>query len=46
MKALNVWVIYNLKGVVVDEKVMESVEVRKNGKDCQARKQQDIGPGY
>jgi len=38
MKALNVWVIYNLKDVVVDERVTKRVEVRKNGEDCQGSK--------
>jgi hypothetical protein len=46
MEILKVRVIHNLNGVVVNEKVMESVEVRENGKDRQKSNRQDIGPEY
>jgi hypothetical protein len=46
MKILKVGVIHNLKGVVVNEKVTESIEVRKSGKDRQKSQQQAVGPEY
>jgi hypothetical protein len=46
MKILKVGVIHNLKGVVVNEKVTESIEVRKNGKGRQKSQQQAVGPEY
>jgi hypothetical protein len=44
MKILKVRVIHNLRGVVVNEEVMESVEVRQDGKGHQKGQQQDVGP--
>ena len=46
MKILKVGVIHNLIGVVVNEKVMESIEVRQGGKDRQKSQQQAAGPEY
>jgi hypothetical protein len=46
MKILKVGVIHNLIGVVVNEKVMESIEVRQGGKDRQKSQQQAVGPEY
>jgi hypothetical protein len=46
MKILKVGVIHNLKGVVVNEKVTESIEVRKSGKGRQKSQQQAVGPEY
>jgi hypothetical protein len=46
MKILKVGVIHNLSGIVVNEEVMESVEVRKDGKGRQKGQQQDVGPKY
>jgi hypothetical protein len=46
MKTLKVGVIHNLSGVVVNEEVMESVEVRKDGEGHQESQQQDVGPEY
>jgi hypothetical protein len=45
-KILKVRVVHNLSGVIVNEEVMESVEVRKNGKGHQKGQQQEVGPGY
>jgi hypothetical protein len=44
MKILKVGVIHNLKAVVVNEKVMESIKVRKSGKSRQKSQQQAVGP--
>ncbi len=46
MKILKVGVIHNLKAVVVNEKVTESIEVRKSGKGRQKSQQQAVGPEY
>ena len=46
MKILKVGVVHNLNGVVVNEKVMESIEVRQGGKDRQKSQQQAVGPEY
>jgi hypothetical protein len=46
MKILKVGVIHNLKGVVVNEKVTESIEVRNDGKGRQKSQQQAVGPEY
>jgi len=46
MKILKVGVIHNLIGIVVNEKVMESIEVRQGGKDRQKSQQQAVGPEY
>jgi hypothetical protein len=46
MKILKVGVIHNLNGVVVNEKVMESIEVRKGGKGRQKSQLQAVGPEY
>jgi hypothetical protein len=46
MKILKVRVIYNLNAVVVNEKVTESIKVRKSGKDQQKSQQQDVAPEY
>jgi hypothetical protein len=46
MKILKVGVIHNLKGVVVNEKVTESIEVRNDRKGRQKSQQQAVGPEY
>jgi hypothetical protein len=46
MKILKVGVIHNLKAVVVNEKVAESIEVRRSGEDRQESQQQAVGPEY
>jgi hypothetical protein len=46
MKILEVRVIHNLIGVVVNEEVMKSIEVRKGSKGHQKSQQQDVGPEY
>jgi hypothetical protein len=46
MKILKVGVIHNLNGVVVNEKVTESIEVRKGSNDRQKSQQQAVGPEY
>jgi hypothetical protein len=46
MKILKVGVIHNLSGVVVNEKVTESIKVRKDGKDRQKSQPQAVGPEY
>jgi hypothetical protein len=46
VKILKVGVIHNLIGVVVNEKVTESIEVRKGGKGRQKCQQQAFGPEY
>jgi uncharacterized alpha/beta hydrolase family protein len=46
MKILKVGVIHNLNVVVVNEKVTESVKVRKGGKGRQKSQQHAVGPEY
>jgi len=46
MKILKVGVIHNLSGVVVNEKVTESIEVRESGEDRQNSQEQGVGPEY
>ena len=46
MKILKVGVVHNLNGVVVNEKVTESIEVRKSGKGRQKSQQQAVAPEY
>jgi hypothetical protein len=46
MKILKVGVIHNLKAVVVNEKVTESIKVRKSGKGRQKSQRQAVGPEY
>jgi hypothetical protein len=44
MKILKVWVVHYLLGVVVNEEVMESVEVRKGGQGHKESQEQGVGP--
>jgi hypothetical protein len=46
MKTLNVRIIYNLSGVVVNEPVAESIEVRKYGQGRQKNQRQDVSPQF
>jgi hypothetical protein len=46
MKILKVGVIHNLSGVVVNEKVTESIEVRESSKGRQKSQPQAVGPEY
>jgi hypothetical protein len=46
MKILKVRVIHDLLGVVVNEEVVESVEVRKGSQGQQKGQRQEAGPEY
>jgi hypothetical protein len=46
MKILKVRVIHNLNGVVVNEKVMESIQVGKGSKAQQKSQPQNVGAAY